>query len=97
VALASISSPVSRKILDDAAGTRGATPFSLLIGAFDVGRGPEDVELMEKLARLCAAAHHKYLFYRHPWFEPARLPIRPGEVLERSHRNLPRWLRAKVR
>jgi type VI secretion system protein ImpC len=58
---ASNTSPVARKILDDAAGTRGATPFSLLIGAFDVGRGPEDVELMEKLARLCAAAHVPFL------------------------------------
>jgi type VI secretion system protein ImpC len=55
------TSPVARRLLEEAFGTPGATPFSLLIGAFEVGRTPEDVDLVEKLARLCAVAHLPFL------------------------------------
>jgi len=55
------TSPVSRKLLEEAFGTPGAAPFSLLIGAFELGRTHEDVELLRNLTRLCAAAHLPFL------------------------------------
>ncbi|MEO8592945.1 MAG: type VI secretion system contractile sheath large subunit [Candidatus Solibacter sp.] len=55
------SSPLARKVLEEAFGTPGAVPFSLLLGIFEVGPTPEDVEILERLARLCAAAHLPFL------------------------------------
>jgi type VI secretion system protein ImpC len=55
------TSPLARKLLDEAFGTNGATPFSLLVGAFEVGKSPEEVELLERLARLCVAAHLPFI------------------------------------
>jgi type VI secretion system protein ImpC len=62
------TSPVSRKLLERAFGTPGAAPFSMLIGAFQVGRAPQDVNLVNRLARLCAAAHLPFLAAASPSF-----------------------------
>lgn len=55
------TSPVARKLLDNSACMAGVMPFSLLIGDFEVGRSPEDAELMDKLARLCSYVHAPFL------------------------------------
>ena len=55
------TSPVARKLLEEAFGTPGAVPFSLLLGIFEVGHSPDEVGMLERLARLCAAAHLPFL------------------------------------
>ncbi len=55
------TSPVSRRILEEAFAMPGAAAFSLLIGVFDVSHAPGDVNLVDSLARLCAAAHVPFL------------------------------------
>lgn len=54
-------SSFARKVLDHVAGTQGVAPLGLMIGGFAIGRHPEDVELMERMAQLCAAAHVPFL------------------------------------
>ena len=52
---------LSRKVLDQAGGTPGAEPYSLLIGDYSIGRQPDNAELMERMARMGAAAHAPFL------------------------------------
>lgn len=54
-------SPIARKVLDHAAETPGAPAYTLLIGGFEIGRAPDDVELVEKMARLGAVAHVPFI------------------------------------
>lgn len=54
-------SPLGRKIMDQAAGTPGKTPFSLLISDFAIGSSPDDSEIMARMARLGAAAHLPFI------------------------------------
>ena len=61
-------SALARKVLDEAAGTPGAQPFSLLVTDFEIGSGPEDASLAECMARLGAAAHVPFLISAAPSF-----------------------------
>jgi type VI secretion system protein ImpC len=61
-------STLSRKVLNDAAGTLGASPLGLLISDFSIRGEPQDAELMEKMARLGAEAHVPFLVAADPDF-----------------------------
>lgn len=54
-------SALFKKVYEDEFGTYGGDPFSLLIGDYEFGRHPEDVELLEKISGVAAAAHAPFI------------------------------------
>ncbi|HWB83589.1 MAG TPA: type VI secretion system contractile sheath large subunit [Bryobacteraceae bacterium] len=54
-------STLFKKIYEEEYGVFGGAPFSAMIGDYEFGRGPEDIELLEKVAQVAAAAHAPFL------------------------------------
>jgi type VI secretion system protein ImpC len=50
-----------KKVYEEEFGVFGGAPFGALIGDYEFGRGPEDMELVEKVAQVAAAAHAPFL------------------------------------
>jgi type VI secretion system protein ImpC len=50
-------SALFKKIYEEEYGVFGGAPFGALIGDYDFGKHPEDVELLEKVSNVAAAAH----------------------------------------
>jgi type VI secretion system protein ImpC len=50
-----------KKIYEEEFGVFGGSPFGALIGDYEFGRGPEDIELLEKIAQVAAAAHAPFI------------------------------------
>ena len=69
----------------------GGDPFGALIGDYEFGKHPEDIELLEKMSQVAAAAHAPFLIGgRAGADEPGQLhqprpAARPGQDL-RHHR-----------
>jgi type VI secretion system protein ImpC len=45
------------KVYEEEYGTFGGAPIAALVGDYEFGRGPEDMELLEKVAQVASAAH----------------------------------------
>ena len=54
-------SAMFKKVYEEEYGVFGGAPFSALIGDFEFGRGPEDIELLEKVSQVASAAHAPFL------------------------------------
>jgi type VI secretion system protein ImpC len=54
-------SALFKKVYEEEYGVFGGAPFSALIGDYEFGRGPEDIELLEKVAQVASAAHAPFL------------------------------------
>lgn len=54
-------SALFKKVYEDEFGTYGGDPFSVLVGDYEFGRHPEDIELLEKLSGVAAAAHAPFI------------------------------------
>jgi type VI secretion system protein ImpC len=54
-------SALFKKIYEEEYGVFGGAPFSAMIGDYEFGRGPEDIELLEKVSQVAAAAHAPFL------------------------------------
>ena len=54
-------SALFKKIYEEEYGTFGGAPFGALIGDYEFGRGPQDMELIEKISNVAAAAHAPFL------------------------------------
>ena len=54
-------SALFKKVYEEEYGVFGGAPFGALIGDYEFGRGPEDVELLEKVAQVASAAHAPFL------------------------------------
>jgi type VI secretion system protein ImpC len=54
-------SALFKKVYEEEFGVFGGAPFSALVGDFEFGRGPEDIELLEKVAQVAASAHAPFL------------------------------------
>jgi len=54
-------SALFKKVYEEEYGIFGGAPFAALIGDYEFGRGPEDVELLEKVAQVASAAHAPFL------------------------------------
>src|SRR5579863_5052311 len=54
-------SALFKKVYEEEFGVFGGAPFSALIGDYEFGRGPEDIELLEKVAQVAASAHAPFL------------------------------------
>ena len=56
-AVAVEQSALYRMVYEQVYGMAGAEPFGVLIGDYEFGREPEDVDLLEKISKVAAAAH----------------------------------------
>jgi type VI secretion system protein ImpC len=54
-------SALFKKVYEEEFGVFGGAPFASLIGDYEFGRGPEDLELLEKVSNVAAAAHAPFL------------------------------------
>ncbi len=54
-------SPVFRKIYEEEYGQFGGEPFGILVGDYQFDHHPEDVQLLQDMAKIAAAAHAPFL------------------------------------
>ena len=50
-----------QKIYEDGFGIYGGEPFGALIGDFEIGKHPEDMEFLQKISQVAAGAHAPFL------------------------------------
>src|SRR5271157_25631 len=50
-----------KKVYEEEFGVFGGAPFAALVGDYEFGRSGEDIELLEKVAQVAAAAHAPFL------------------------------------
>jgi type VI secretion system protein ImpC len=54
-------SALFKKVYEEEFGVFGGAPFAALVGDYEFGRGPEDIELLERAAQVASAAHAPFL------------------------------------
>ncbi|HUF68950.1 MAG TPA: type VI secretion system contractile sheath large subunit [Longimicrobiales bacterium] len=54
-------SALFKKVYEEEFGVFGGAPFGALLGDYDFGRSGQDIELLEKLSQVAAAAHAPFL------------------------------------
>ena len=54
-------SALFKKIYEEEFGIFGGSPFAGIVGDYEFGRGPEDIELLEKISNVAAAAHAPFI------------------------------------
>src|SRR5438105_5544905 len=54
-------SALFKKVYEEEFGVFGGAPFASLVGDYEFGRHPEDMELLEKVSNVAAAAHAPFL------------------------------------
>jgi type VI secretion system protein ImpC len=50
-----------KKVYEEEFGVFGGAPFAALVGDYEFGRGPEDIELLERVGQVASAAHAPFL------------------------------------
>ncbi|HLJ50230.1 MAG TPA: type VI secretion system contractile sheath large subunit [Bryobacteraceae bacterium] len=61
-------SALFKKVYEEEFGVFGGAPFGALIGDYEFGRHPEDIELLERTAQVAASAHAPFLSAADPSF-----------------------------
>src|SRR5690606_7526299 len=59
-------SALFKKVYEEEYGTFGGTPYSCLLGDFEISRTPMDMSLLEKMSQVAAAAHAPFITAAHP-------------------------------
>lgn len=59
-------STLFKKVYEEEYGTYGGHPYSCLIGDYEFTRHPQDMELLQKLSQVAAAAHAPFISAAHP-------------------------------
>src|SRR5579863_1906597 len=54
-------SALFKKVYEEEFGIFGGAPFASMIGDYEFGKGPEDIELLERISQTAAAAHAPFL------------------------------------
>jgi type VI secretion system protein ImpC len=54
-------SNIFKKVHDEEYGVLGGNPYGVLIGDYEFGRHPQDLELLEKMSNVAAAAHAPFI------------------------------------
>ena len=54
-------SALFKKVYEEEFGIFGGAPFAALVGDYEFGRNPEEIELLEKISNVAAAAHAPFL------------------------------------
>ncbi len=61
-------SALFKKVYEEEFGIFGGAPFASLIGDYEFGKGPEDIELLERIAMTAASAHAPFISAASPEF-----------------------------
>jgi type VI secretion system protein ImpC len=61
-------SALFKQVYEEEFGQFGGSPFGALMGDYEFSRGPEDIELLEKIAQVASAAHAPFLSAANPNF-----------------------------
>ncbi len=61
-------SALFKKVYEEEFGVFGGAPFGALIGDYHFGRGPEDIETIERISQVAASAHAPFLTGADPQF-----------------------------
>lgn len=54
-------STLFKKVYEEEFGVFGGAPFGALLGDYEFGKGPEDIELLEKISNVASAAHAPFM------------------------------------
>ena len=54
-------STLFKKVYEEEFGIFGGAPFAAMVGDYEFGHGPEDIELLEKISNVAAAAHAPFI------------------------------------
>ena len=54
-------SQMFKKVYEQEFGVFGGEPFACLLGDYEFGRGPEDIEFLERMSQVAAAAHAPFI------------------------------------
>jgi type VI secretion system protein ImpC len=54
-------SALFKKVYEEEFGVFGGAPFAAMIGDYEFGRGPEDIDLLRRVAQVAASAHAPFL------------------------------------
>jgi type VI secretion system protein ImpC len=54
-------SSLFKKVYEEEFGIFGGSPFAAMVGDYEFGRGPEDIELLEKISQVASAAHAPFI------------------------------------
>jgi type VI secretion system protein ImpC len=54
-------SSLFKKVYEEEFGTFGGAPFGAMLGDYEFGHSPQDVELLEKMSQVAAAAHAPFI------------------------------------
>ena len=54
-------SQMFKKVYEQEFGVFGGEPFAALLGDYEFGKGPEDIELLERISQVAAAAHAPFI------------------------------------
>jgi type VI secretion system protein ImpC len=54
-------SALFKKVYEEEFGVFGGAPFASIVGDYEFGRGPEDIELLERVSQVASAAHAPFL------------------------------------
>jgi len=59
-------SALFKKVYEEEFGVFGGAPFAALVGDYEFGRGPEDIDLLELISKVAASAHAPFLTAANP-------------------------------
>ncbi|HEU5400803.1 MAG TPA: type VI secretion system contractile sheath large subunit, partial [Terriglobales bacterium] len=54
-------SALFKKVYEEEFGVFGGAPFAALVGDYEFGKGPEDIELLERISQVASSAHAPFL------------------------------------
>ena len=54
-------SALFKKVYEEEFGVFGGAPFAALLGDYEFGRGPEDIELLERVSQVASSAHAPFM------------------------------------
>jgi len=54
-------SALFKKVYEEEFGVFGGAPFAALVGDYEFGRGPDDMELLERVSQVASAAHAPFM------------------------------------
>ncbi len=81
-------SQLFKKVYEEEYGTFGGAPYSCLVGDFEFGRHPQDIEMLSKISSVAAAAHAPFIAAASPalfdldHFEQLGLPRDLAKIFE---------------
>jgi type VI secretion system protein ImpC len=59
-------SALFKKVYEEEFGVFGGAPFAALVGDYEFGRGPEDIDLLDRVSKVAASAHAPFLTAANP-------------------------------